>query len=84
MAEGAAAWWGAAHLPQLRSALRDSLARAVRHDYGHVASRTQVLDTIQHGVSGVFTSCFGMEEVCMNSCIMSTCFCLYVLLVFLK
>lgn len=51
VAEGAAAWWGAAHVPQLRAALRDELARAVRADYGRVASRTQVLDAIQHGVS---------------------------------
>lgn len=51
VAEAAAAWWGAAHAPQLRRALHDELRHAVRADYGVLAARTHALDAIQQGVS---------------------------------
>ncbi|XP_050678465.1 CD151 antigen-like [Leptidea sinapis] len=56
-AEGAAAWWGAAHLPQLRRALTDRLRHTVAHDYGVLAARTHVVDAIQHGLQ-----CCGVES----------------------
>ncbi|XP_075975489.1 leukocyte antigen CD37-like [Anticarsia gemmatalis] len=56
VAEAAAVWWGAAHRPQLQRALRDSLDHTVRHEYGVVHSRTQLLDVIQHGLE-----CCGAE-----------------------
>lgn len=51
VAEAAAAWWGAAHRPQLRRALLDALDHTVRHEYGVLHTRTQLLDVIQQGVS---------------------------------
>lgn len=51
VAEAAAAWWGAAHLPQLQRALSDRLDHTVRKDYGVLHARSQVLDAIQQGVS---------------------------------
>lgn len=48
--EAAAAWWGAAHGPQLRRALLDALDHTVRHEYGVLHTRTQLLDVIQQGV----------------------------------
>lgn len=51
VAEAAAAWWGAAHLPQLRVALLQRLERTVRTDYGVLHARTNLIDTIQQGVS---------------------------------
>lgn len=50
VAEAAAGWWGAAHRPQLRRALLDSLDHTVRHEYGVLHTRTQLLDVIQQGV----------------------------------
>ncbi|CAH4037867.1 tetraspanin-10-like [Pieris brassicae] len=50
VAEGAAAWWGAAHLPQLRAALADRLHHTVVHDYGVLPARTQIIDVIQSGL----------------------------------
>ncbi|XP_047025320.1 tetraspanin-11-like [Helicoverpa zea] len=50
VAEAAAAWWGAAHRPQLRRALLDALDHTVRHEYGVLPSRTQLLDVIQQGL----------------------------------
>ncbi|KAF9422748.1 hypothetical protein HW555_001742 [Spodoptera exigua] len=49
VAEAAAAWWGAAHRPELRRALHDALDHTVRHEYGVLPSRTQLLDVIQQG-----------------------------------
>ncbi|XP_045449694.1 tetraspanin-11-like [Melitaea cinxia] len=57
VAEGAAAWWGAAHAPQLKQALRDRLRYTLLHDYGMLPARTQVLDAIQHGLQ-----CCGAES----------------------
>ncbi|CAG4928625.1 unnamed protein product [Colias eurytheme] len=50
VAEGAAAWWGAAHLPALRRALADRLAHTVRHDYGRLPASTHVVDALQAGL----------------------------------
>ncbi|XP_028159003.1 tetraspanin-1-like [Ostrinia furnacalis] len=50
VAEAAAAWWGAAHLPQLRLALLQRLDHTVRADYGVIHARTQLVDAIQHGL----------------------------------
>ncbi|KAH9645756.1 hypothetical protein HF086_002683 [Spodoptera exigua] len=50
VAEAAAAWWGAAHRPELRRALHDALDHTVRHEYGVLPSRTQLLDVIQQGL----------------------------------
>lgn len=58
VAEGAAVWWGAAHLPQLRRALRERLDVTLRQDYGVVPARTHMLDAIQHGLE-----CCGAESV---------------------
>ncbi|XP_052754819.1 tetraspanin-1-like [Galleria mellonella] len=58
VAEAAAAWWGAAHLPQLRRALLRRLDHTLRHDYGRLHSRTQILDAIQHGLE-----CCGTESI---------------------
>uniref|UniRef100_A0A2H1WU41 SFRICE_034173 n=1 Tax=Spodoptera frugiperda TaxID=7108 RepID=A0A2H1WU41_SPOFR len=49
VAEAAAAWWGAAHRPELRRALHEALEHTVRHEYGVLPSRTQLLDVIQQG-----------------------------------
>ncbi|XP_046977708.1 tetraspanin-11-like [Vanessa cardui] len=57
VAEGAAAWWGAAHAPQLKQALRDRLRYTLLHDYGVLPARTQMLDAIQHGLQ-----CCGAES----------------------
>lgn len=57
VAEGAAAWWGAAHLPQLQRALRDRLEVTVKRDYGVLPSRTHVIDAIQQGLQ-----CCGAES----------------------
>ncbi|CAH2085111.1 unnamed protein product [Euphydryas editha] len=57
VAEGAAAWWGAAHAPQLKQALRDRLRYTLLHDYGVLPARTHVLDAIQHGLH-----CCGAES----------------------
>lgn len=51
VAEAAAAWWGAAHLPQLQRALAERLEHTVRKDYGVLHARSQALDAIQQGVS---------------------------------
>ncbi|CAH0587213.1 unnamed protein product [Chrysodeixis includens] len=56
VAEAAAGWWGAAHRPQLRRALLDSLDHTVRHEYGVIHTRTQLLDVIQQGLE-----CCGAE-----------------------
>ncbi|KAG6460241.1 hypothetical protein O3G_MSEX011845, partial [Manduca sexta] len=58
VAEGAAAWWGAAHLPQLQRALRDRLELTVKRDYGLLPSRTHALDAIQQGLQ-----CCGAESM---------------------
>lgn len=50
VAEAAAAWWGAAHRPELRRALHEALEHTVRHEYGVLPSRTQLLDVIQQGL----------------------------------
>ncbi|KAL0879836.1 hypothetical protein ABMA27_002376 [Loxostege sticticalis] len=50
VAEAAAVWWGAAHLPQLRQALLQRLEHTIRTDYGVLHARTQLIDTIQHGL----------------------------------
>ncbi|XP_049872355.1 tetraspanin-1-like [Pectinophora gossypiella] len=50
VAEGAAAWWGAAHVPQLRRALQERLHHTLRHDYGSLPARTHMLDAIQQGL----------------------------------
>ncbi|XP_012549850.1 tetraspanin-11 [Bombyx mori] len=49
-AEAAAACWGAAHLPRLHRALRDTLSLTVRQHYGLLPSRTQIIDAIQEGL----------------------------------
>ncbi|XP_053604942.1 tetraspanin-1-like [Plodia interpunctella] len=56
VAEAAAAWWGAAHLPQLRHALLQRLDHTVRVDYGVLPARTSVIDSIQQGLE-----CCGAE-----------------------
>ncbi|GBP47244.1 Tetraspanin-3 [Eumeta japonica] len=50
VAEAAVAWWGAAHVPQLRDALADHFLLTVQRDYGNVHSRTQIVDAIQDGL----------------------------------
>ncbi|CAK1541959.1 unnamed protein product [Leptosia nina] len=50
VAEGAAAWWGAAHLPRLRVALSDRLHHTVTRDYGLLPARTHIIDAIQTGL----------------------------------
>ncbi|CAH0720292.1 unnamed protein product, partial [Brenthis ino] len=57
VAEAAAAWWGAAHAPQLEQALRERLRYTVLHEYGVVPARTHMLDAIQHGLE-----CCGAES----------------------
>ncbi|RVE43663.1 hypothetical protein evm_011703 [Chilo suppressalis] len=49
-AEASAAVWGAAHLPRLRAALLQRLHHTVRHDYGVLPARTQLIDAIQQGL----------------------------------
>nr|XP_013189489.1 unnamed protein product [Amyelois transitella] len=56
VAEAAAAWWGAAHLPQLQHALLQRLEHTVRVDYGVLPARTSVIDSIQQGLE-----CCGAE-----------------------
>ncbi|XP_059045615.1 tetraspanin-1-like [Achroia grisella] len=58
VAEAAAAWWGAAHLPQLRRALLARLDHSLRHDYGRLPARTHALDAIQRGLE-----CCGAESI---------------------
>ncbi|XP_052740948.1 CD151 antigen-like [Bicyclus anynana] len=50
VAEAAAAWWGAAHQPQLRAALRERLRHSLLHEYGALPARTRALDAIQRGL----------------------------------
>lgn len=69
VAEGAAAWWGAAHLPQLRRALRDRLEHVVRHDYGVVHTRTHMLDAIQQGVSIVHFTNYSNSFLLLIQCV---------------
>ncbi|KAI5630912.1 tetraspanin family domain-containing protein [Phthorimaea operculella] len=57
VAEGGAAWWGAAHVPQLRRMLADRLHSSVTREYGSSATTTQLLDSIQRGLE-----CCGAES----------------------
>ncbi|XP_045769369.1 tetraspanin-10-like [Maniola jurtina] len=57
VAEAAAAWWGAAHQPQLQQALRERLRHSLLHEYGALPARTQALDAIQRGLQ-----CCGVES----------------------
>ncbi|XP_032516474.2 tetraspanin-11-like isoform X2 [Danaus plexippus] len=57
LAEGGAAWWGAAHSAHLTQMLRDRLRHTLTHDYGVLPARTQMLDAIQHGLQ-----CCGAES----------------------
>ncbi|KAJ2950844.1 hypothetical protein O0L34_g5188 [Tuta absoluta] len=57
VAEGGAAWWGAAHVPQLRRMLAERLHSSVTREYGTTGATTQVIDSIQRGLE-----CCGAES----------------------